>query len=178
MKQSRGVQSLILCFSLAACSHSVGPGNETSVAYTAYTGYSYGGPRPASDTTLSFQTTLFFQTTDERSFDSLFFFIAGFDSGPTIPLSDLSTKKVVSIVKYGNNYYSLQMTKITLLGTALKVYYTSTLESANMTWVAGIPLIATLDAKYQKIEFIENGKQVGELIPSTLRPISILRRAA
>ncbi len=157
MKESVSIIFTALCLLVIGCSHSTEPSNETPVAYTAYAGYSYGGPRPASD------TTLFFQTTNESGFDSLFFFVSDHNPSPTIPSSDLSGKKIVSIVKYGNNYYSLQMSKVTLLGTTLRVYYTSTLDSANMSWVAAIPLIVTLDANYQTIQFIENGKQVNEL---------------
>ena len=157
MKHLVSKQFIALCFFLIGCSQSTEPRNESSVAYTAYTGYSYGGPRPASD------TTLFFQTTSESSFDSLFFFVSDHNSNPSIPSSDLSSKKVVSVVKYGNKYYTLQVSKVTLLGTTLKVYYESTLDSANMTWVAAIPLIVTQNATYQRIEFIENGTLVEEL---------------
>jgi hypothetical protein len=155
--KSVSMLSILVSLIFVGCSHSTEPINENPVAYKAYTGYSYCGPRPASD------TTLFFQTTTKNGFDSLFYFISDHNPSPTIPLSDLSVKKVVSIVKYGNNYYLLQVTNVTLVSTTLKVYYESALKSANITWVAAIPLILTLDASYQSIDFIENGTQVKKL---------------
>lgn len=157
MKYLVSLPLLALCLFSMACSHSTEPSTEISVAYTSYRGYSYGGPYPSSD------TTLFFHTTNETQFDSIFFLISDHNPNPTIPSSDLSSKKVISIVKYGNNYYSLQVSRVTLLDTKLKVYYTSTLQGADISWVAAIPLIITLDAKYDTVDFIENGTRVGQL---------------
>jgi hypothetical protein len=106
----------------------------------------------------------FFQTTNKNDFDSLFYFISEGNPNPTIPLADFSAKKVISIVKYGNNFYDLKVADVSMAGNVLIIDYTSTLVSGNMTWTAAIPLIVTLNADYQKIEFIENEKLVKEMV--------------
>ncbi len=158
MKGMLCILAFVIYLSLTGCSNNQAPENEDTVSYTAYEGYSYKGPRPSSD------TTLFFQTTDKIGFNSLFFFVSDHNPNPTIPPEHFAVKKVISIVKYGNDYYDLKVKGITLVGTVLKVDYTSTLQSENMTWVAAIPLILALDADYQKIQFVENGKLVKEIL--------------
>ncbi len=71
--------------------------------------------------------------------------------------------KIISLVKYGNDYYSLSPTGVQLLGEILKVNFTSTLRAQDMTWVAAMPMILAVDANYQKIQYIENGNVVHEL---------------
>jgi hypothetical protein len=150
-----------MLFSLLGCSDNIGldSGILGLPWYNVYEGYSYGGPRPSTD------TSLFFQTTNKDAFDSLFFFIYDHNIYDPIPPAELSSRKVVSIVKYGNNIYILKIQKIEILDGTLEIIYTSTLENKNMSWTAAISLIITLNADYHRIRFVENGKIVKEIVP-------------
>ena len=152
-----------LCAALAGCSDrgsfdggAILPHGPTSLSYAVYHTYHYRGPLPASD------TTMFFQTSSKSGFDSLFFYIADHNPYPRIPPEDLSLARTVSVVKYGNDYYSLQPASIMLLGNVLEVHYTSVLQAENLTWTPVTSMIVVVRADYQKVRFIENGKVVGE----------------
>ena len=132
----------------------------TQVSYNLYTQYSYGGPRAQSD------TTFYYCTNSRTIFDSLFFFIYDHNNNPdTIPSVDFLTKKVISIVKYGNDFHVLSVKEVSLLDGILDVEYSDSLVVENMTWIAAIPLIMTTNVDFQKIRFIENGKQLKEINP-------------
>ncbi|MGD0037560.1 MAG: hypothetical protein ABSC53_09735 [Bacteroidota bacterium] len=153
---------ICLVFSLPGCSKPSATENKTPspVDYNLYTQYSYGGPRAQSD------TTFYYCTTSKNAFDSLFFFIYDHNNIPdTIPSADFLTKKVISIVKYGNDIHALSVKGVNILDGILDVEYSDSLVTENKTWIAAIPLIITTSAGFQKIIFIENGKQLKEINP-------------
>lgn len=149
----------ILSLILFGCSNSTEMSEEIpeEVSYYAYRNYSYKGQRADSDTT-------FFYFTDTREgFDSLYFHINFTDTSTTIPEEDFVAKKIVSLVKFGNDYYRLSVESIGLLNNVLLVKYKSELISANMTWTAAIPLIITLEADFKHVRFYENENFVKEI---------------
>lgn len=159
MKQFVCLSIVMFCLVMSACSPSIPPNDEPTVSFTAFRGYYYRGARPASD------TTLFFHTGTQKDFDALFTFIADHNPEPTIPASDLSAKKMISVVKYDHTTYDLQATRVTLVDNVLKVYYTSKAKGDKTSATFATSLIFAVNANYQKILFIENGAQVQELTP-------------
>ena len=103
-------------------------------------------------------------TSNKTAFDSLFQFLFIQQTPDTIPSNDFSTKKVISIVKYGNEFYDMAVNEFRLFNRVLIISYTSTLVHENMTFVVAIPLIITTNADFRRILFLENGKQIKELI--------------
>ena len=152
--------SLVVCWQ--GCSKPGANENKTPVPvdYKVYTRYSYCGPESQSD------TTFYYCTSSKTAFNSYFFFILDHNDNPdTIPSVDFSTKKVVSIVKYGNDFYILSVKGVSLLDKILEVEYSDSLIAQNMTWTISIPIIITTSADFQMIRFIENGKNSQEIIP-------------
>ncbi len=141
------------------CSNSTEVSEErpAEVSYSMYRNYSYKGQRANSDTT-------FYYFTDTREgFDSLYFHINDIDTSATIPEEDFVAKKIVSLVKFGNDYYRLSVESIGLLNDVLLVKYKSELITANMTWTAAIPLIITVEADFKHVRFYENENFVKEI---------------
>jgi len=160
MKTSKIIKALWLCLIFLSCSFIKNPLSKTGtpVAYDTYEGYSYRGQRVNSD------TTFFFITTNKADFDSLYHYIFIHPPYDTIPSADLSTKKVISLVKYGNDFYKMEVKDVSLFDGILIVNYTSILTDENMTWVAAIPLILTTGADFKRVVFIENGIKIKELV--------------
>jgi hypothetical protein len=161
---------LVLPLVLASfnCSTAVSPGPQLPsteprrpipVAYSMYDQYSYRGLRPQTN------STLFFYTTTKSAFDSLFFFVYDHSTGDTIPAADLRTKKVIAVVKYGDNYYDMSVREVGIRDGSLVVEYNCNLVTQNMTWIAAIPIIITTSADFHKIQFVENGMNVKEIVP-------------
>jgi hypothetical protein len=121
------------------------------VDFNVYTRYIYKGPESQSD------TTFYYCTTTKAAFDALFYNIYDINNSDTIPASDFSTKKVISIVKYGNDFHVLNVKGLSLYEGILYVAYSDSLVSENMSWTAAIPLIITTGADFQMARFIENG---------------------
>lgn len=150
-----------LIISLSGCSKPNTAENTTPspVDYNVYTQYSYRGPGSPSD------TTFYYYTTSKTAFDSLFYFIYDHNIPDTIPQADLSNKKVISIVKYGNDFYVLSVKGLSLLDGIITVDYSDSLVSENMTWTTAIPSIITTSADFQKIKLVENGITVKIIYP-------------
>jgi len=106
---------------------------------------------------------MFFYLTTKSEFDSLFFFIFDHNPSDPIPEEDFSSGKFIAIVKYYNDYFRLKTKGACILDGVLSLEYTCTLVSENITWVAAIPLIITVETDFHKIRFIENGTQIKEL---------------
>jgi len=150
---------ICIVVNLLSCTTTNSPEDRepSPIAYDSYDGYSYKGPKAQSD------TTMLFYITSKIEFDSLFYFIFDHNTSDTIPTVDFSSKKILAIVKYGNDYYRLKVIGAGILDGILNLEYTCTLVSENITWVAAIPLIITVETDFHKIRFIENGTQIKEL---------------
>ena len=150
-----------LVVSLFGCTknNSVENGTPLPVDYNVYNRYSYRGPIAQSD------STFYYCTKSKTDFDSLFFSTFGPSIPDTIPSVDFSTKKVISIVKYGNDFHVLSVKGVTLLNGILEVAYSDTLVSENLKWITVIPIIITTNANFQKIKFVENGIFKKEITP-------------
>ena len=130
----------------------------SNVSYTSYDGYSYKGEKSLSD------TTFFYYTTTKEDFDSLFFFIYDHNPAPRIPEKEFLANRVISIVKYGNDYYELEVENMNILNGTLHIKYKAILEAENMSWTAAIPIIVTVDTVFEQICFYENNEKIYEII--------------
>ena len=162
MKLNLIIVGVCVILYIQGCSNpSTSDSNMSSlVDYTVYTRYNYGGPKA------QFDTTFYFCTRSKTAFDSLFYFVSDHSDHPdTIPLVDFSTKKVISIVKYGNDFSVVSVKSVSLLDKVLNVEYSDSLIAENVTWTISIPIIITTGVDFRMIRFNENGKILRELIP-------------
>ena len=155
-------KTITFCFmiSLFACSSSNEPyGDDTEpVEFQVYDDYSYRGPTAESD------CTFFYCITSREEFDSLFFFIFDHNTNDTIPSADFLTKTILSIVKYGNDYYEMVVKDVCLNEQTLEIKYNCELIRENMSWTAAIPVIITVDVDFDKVSFIENDYRFRDII--------------
>lgn len=148
----------LFCFAFLNCEDSTGLKTiESDVRYTEYAGYSYKGKEFTSN------TTLFHCTKTKEDFDLFFYFISDHNQSVEIPSEDFTAKKVVSIVKYGNDFYELKIENISILNEALIVNYKATIKEENMSWVAATPLLVTVSENFKRVIFLENGEKIKEI---------------
>jgi hypothetical protein len=83
-----------------------------------------------------------------------------------IPDEDFGRKKIFSVVKYGNNIYSIKVKELKKTNNVLYLYYNSEKLVSNMTWTAAIPLVITANVDFKKVVFIENDIKIGEILYS------------
>ena len=150
----------IFCLVFCYCSTSTGQDEASSnVSYISYDGYSYNGEKSSSD------TTFFYCTNTKEGFDSLFSHHPSYyNTAPEIPENEFLVKRVISIVKYGNDYYDMEIENVKILKDTLQIKYKAILKAENMSWTAAIPLIMTVDSAFERICFYENSKEINEII--------------
>jgi hypothetical protein len=151
---------IIYIFSqILGCIDSTNPNPDTvRLNYTSYTGYYLKNTVKVNN-----DTTLMYYFDKKNSFDTKFGYIYDHFKPDTIPASDFEKKQILAIVKVSNNFYVMNVKEIELYGNILYVKYNCDLKASNMTWTAAIPLVITINGKYTRIKFIENGLQVGEI---------------
>ena len=156
MKYLIPIFCLVFCF----CSTTTEQDEASSDdSYTSYDGYSYKGEEPSSD------TTFFYCIDTKEGFDSLFYrFPYHLNTAAVIPESEFLAKRVISIVKCGDDYYDMEIESVRILKDTLQVKYKAILQAENMTWTAAIPLIMTVDSAFTRIRFYENSKEINEII--------------
>jgi hypothetical protein len=148
---------LFVALTLSSCDNGTDSSGVTPVSYRTYANYYYQGPRPQSD------TTLFLITTSKSAFDRLFMYMGLGLPVDTIPRADLNSQAAISIVKYGNDSYNLDIALAYLRGDTLQIEYTSTLLMENMSFTVAHSVIVMVNATFRAIKFYENGQLVKQM---------------
>jgi hypothetical protein len=95
----------------------------------------------------------------------LFFFIYTRPNPDTIPKVDLASKKVLAVVKYGNDVYDMSVDTVTCSKRTLEMHYTCTMTDENIGSTLAQSLLIVTDANFEKVRFFENGAETCILIP-------------
>lgn len=106
-------------------------------------------------------TYLVFQ--DKASFDKVFGLakVMG-DKKKSLPADVFKTKMVLALIKRGDKVWTYKVEKVTADGDTLSIQYEATPGEENKDAKFALPLILAVNKKkYQKMSFIENGKEVG-----------------
>jgi len=99
--------------------------------------------------------------TDKEGFDGVLHWIGDHNPHEPIPAADFQTRVFPVVIKRGNSYWEMNVASVKYVqnGQILNVYFRSTLVADNMSWVALIPLVASVQAgEYSTVNFYENGE--------------------
>ena len=144
----------VLCLFQARCTNSVGPEDARPVPFRVHNGYSVNSSFGAEDST----TCLEFK--DKASFGNILYWIADHNPYEPIPDADFQTRIFPVVIKKGNSLWTMEVESVTYVQSdkSLHVYFRSTLVAENMTWIALIPLVLSIETvEYSNIDFYENG---------------------
>jgi hypothetical protein len=150
----------ILCLLQSRCSNTIGPDDGRPVQFRVHNGYSVKNTFVGEGST----TCLVFA--DKATFDSVLDWIA--DNNPYVPIpeADFQTRIFPVVIKKGNSYWTMGVTSVTYaqIETTLHVYFRATLVADNMSWIAVIPLVLSVQSgDYSTVRFYENGKFIGSV---------------
>ena len=99
--------------------------------------------------------------TDKAGFDSVLYWIGDHNPYEPIPDADFQTRIFPVVIKRGNSYWEMDVYSVTYVqnGQILNVYFRSKLVADDMTWIALIPLVASVQTgEYSTVNFYENGE--------------------
>jgi len=144
-----------LCLFQARCAGPFGPDDERPIAFRVHEGYSVKSSFGVDGSTYGLVFT------DKEGFDSVLFRIGDHNPHEPIPDADFQTRVFPVVIKRGNSYWEMNISGVKYIqnGQILNVYFRSTLVADNMSWVALIPLVASVQAgEYSTVNFYENGE--------------------
>jgi len=150
----------LLCLLGSRCSNPIGPDDQRPTPFRVHDGYSVKNTFVEDGPT----TCLVFR--DKATFDSILYWIADHNPYEPIPDADFQTRVFPVVIKKGNSYWTMDVDRVGYVPNdrTLHVYFRATLVSDNMSWIAVIPLVLSLQSgDYAAVRFYENGALVGSV---------------
>lgn len=153
-----------LCLLHSSCTSPVGPDDERPVEFKVHNGYN------VKNTFVELGLTTCLVFVDKTSFDSILNWIADNNPYEPIPDADFQTRTFPVVIKKGNSYWTMAVESVGYVQSdkTLHVHFRATLVADNMSWIAVIPLILSVqNGDYSSVRFYENGKFIASV--STVR---------
>lgn len=150
----------IFCLSQNRCATPFGPDDQRPVRFSVHLGYSVKGSFVESGPT----TWLVFD--DKAGFDAVLYWISDHNPHEPIPDGDFQSKILPVVIKKGNSYWEMTADRVCYVQAdkTLHVYYRAIKVADDMSWVAAIPLVVSIQAvDYSLASFYENGELVGSV---------------
>jgi hypothetical protein len=150
----------VLCLFQAGCANPYGPDDQRPVQFWVHEGYSVKGTFDGEGST----TCLVFR--DKASFDNILYWIANHNPYEPVPDADFQTKVFPVVIKKGNSFWTMGVDSVCYVqkDKTLYVYYRATLVADNMSWVAIIPLVLSIQTiDYLTVRFYQNGEFISSV---------------
>lgn len=144
---------VLLAIMQVRCADPFGPDDERPFPFKVYSGYSVRSSFGEDGSTYGLVFT------DKAGFDAVLYMIGDHNPHPPIPETDFQTRIFPVVIKRGNNYWVMDVDRVRYIqnGKILNVYVKSTLVAEDMSWVASIPLVLSVQAlDYSVVNLYEN----------------------
>jgi len=153
----------VLCLFQAGCANPYGPDDQRPIQVWVHNGYS------VKSTFEGQGSTSFLLFKDRASFDSVLYWIADHNPYEPIPDADFQTRIFPVVIKKGNSFWVMGVERVCYVqkDKTLYIYCRATLVADNMSWVAIIPLVSSIQTiDYSTVRFYENGEFISS-VPAT-----------
>jgi len=155
----RGIRTPVLLFCAllglfqAHCANPFGPDDERPFPFKVHEGYSVRSSFGEDGSTYGLVFT------DKASFDEVLHMIGDHNPHEPIPDGDFETRIFPVVIKRGNSYWEMNVDRVRYIqnGKILNVYIRSKRVVDDMSWVALIPLVLSVQAlDYSVVNLYEN----------------------